>query len=83
MVTGDIVSRGSGGCASSWCRFSQRVIHGCAPTSRQVKRISHGTTASKTDGSRPSSRKAPSTAPAAQVAITVAATRGYARSSSR
>ena len=55
---------------------SQRESRGWAPTSRQVNRISQGTTASKTPGGSASSSTAPTTAPTAQVAST---TRGDAR----
>ena len=81
-VAGDIAVRGAG--ASSPCRArSQAEIRGCAPTSRQVKRISHGTTASKTSAGSASRSTAPATAPTAQVTSTAYVVRGCSRSSRR
>ncbi len=82
VVTGDIRVRSTAS-VPSWLRRNQREIRGCAPTRTQVKRISHGTIASKTPAGRASSRIAPSTPPLAHVTITMIVTRGCSRSSLR
>ena len=82
MVTGERVCRGAG--SGPVCRRRTHAeIRGCAPTSRQVPRISHGATFSKTVDGSPSSSAAPTTEPTLQVTTTRRLTAGCSDSSAR